>query len=536
MPDGTIIQARKNESSADCVAGGFMQLQPGNLKHMAEYSFEADFLIAGSGFAGSITAMILKRMGYSVCVVEKTEHPRFAIGESSTPIADMILRDFGDRYQLPFLKKLSRYGSWQEHYPGLLCGIKRGFSYYMHQPGEFPEGDSNHRNELLVAASTDNEQSDTNWYRSDVDHFLVKQARKLGVEIWEKTGVQHVERKENNTWNVFAKNDESTRRIACTWIIDATGSSAFSQEFFGAGSDSNGFETNSAALFSHFENAGLWNQYLEESGFYTQNYPYNPDYSALHHVLNEGWLWMLRFNNDLLSAGLVLDLDDEGLRQECGTEKWGRVISRYPALENLFAHTIFSGIPGRMIETGRLQRKLNKSFGEGWLALNHTAGFVDPFHSTGIAFALSGVEKIVRLFDPASGSKDIYSDLAAIQEQTCTELHFMDLLVSCCYKSRYHFELFTAAVMLYFAAAINYEQRRLKGSVPKTFLCAEERRLMEIVSISHHEIKEWKKHKNPHDAQKIIINIRQRIESCNSAGLMEPGKKNMHKHTAVEIP
>ena len=52
-----------------------------------------DVIIIGSGFAGSIMAMILRRLGRTVLVLEKGKHPRFAIGESSTPVADLVLRD-----------------------------------------------------------------------------------------------------------------------------------------------------------------------------------------------------------------------------------------------------------------------------------------------------------------------------------------------------------------------------------------------------------------------------------------------------------
>ena len=59
-----------------------------------------DIAVIGAGFAGSLTALGLDRLGYNVILVEKATHPRFAIGESSTPIADMILRDIADRYDL----------------------------------------------------------------------------------------------------------------------------------------------------------------------------------------------------------------------------------------------------------------------------------------------------------------------------------------------------------------------------------------------------------------------------------------------------
>src|SRR6059058_5460544 len=42
-----------------------------------------DFIVFGSGFGGSITSMLLRRLGYSVLLVERGAHPRFVIGESS---------------------------------------------------------------------------------------------------------------------------------------------------------------------------------------------------------------------------------------------------------------------------------------------------------------------------------------------------------------------------------------------------------------------------------------------------------------------
>ncbi|TAN14546.1 MAG: FAD-dependent oxidoreductase, partial [Chitinophagaceae bacterium] len=94
-----------------------------------------DIVIAGSGFAGSLTALILRELGFKICLLEKSRHPRFAIGESSTPIADMILRDLSAKYHLPWLYPFSRYGSWQQSHPEIICGIKRGFSFFKHHPG-----------------------------------------------------------------------------------------------------------------------------------------------------------------------------------------------------------------------------------------------------------------------------------------------------------------------------------------------------------------------------------------------------------------
>ena len=51
----------------------------------------ADVAILGAGFAGSVLAMVLRRLGRSVVLVERGAHPRFAVGESSTPLANLVL-------------------------------------------------------------------------------------------------------------------------------------------------------------------------------------------------------------------------------------------------------------------------------------------------------------------------------------------------------------------------------------------------------------------------------------------------------------
>jgi FADH2 O2-dependent halogenase len=50
-----------------------------------------DIAVIGSGFAGSLTAIIARRLGRSVVLIERGKHPRFAIGESSTPLANLLL-------------------------------------------------------------------------------------------------------------------------------------------------------------------------------------------------------------------------------------------------------------------------------------------------------------------------------------------------------------------------------------------------------------------------------------------------------------
>ena len=76
-----------------------------------------DVAIVGSGFSGSLLAMIAKRLGRSVVLIERGSHPRFAIGESSTPLANLLLEEIASTYDLPRLRPLCEWGSWQRAEP-----------------------------------------------------------------------------------------------------------------------------------------------------------------------------------------------------------------------------------------------------------------------------------------------------------------------------------------------------------------------------------------------------------------------------------
>src|SRR6185312_235582 len=149
------------------------------------------------------------------------------------------------------------------------------------------------------------------------------------------------------------------------------------------------------AVFSHLDDVPKWTAKLRENGIPTGDFPYDPDDSALHQVLDEGWMWMLRFNDRRISLGFTLDLNKSAYTGLSADQVWEDTLKRYPSLGALFSGISLSSIPGRMIRSERLQRRLDKCYGDGWAALPHTVGFVDPLFSSGIAHTLSGIEKLV---------------------------------------------------------------------------------------------------------------------------------------------
>src|SRR5438105_11006199 len=213
-----------------------------------------DFGIAvvGSGFGGSLTAMIARRLGRSVILLERGQHPRFAIGESSTPLANLLLEELARRYDLPRLLPLAKWGSWQKAYPQIACGLKRGFTFYHHQFGKPFLNDSERRDQLLVAASPSDEIADTHWYRADFDHFLVREAQAAGAEYLDQTALSQIEIRPDSIAVVGARKGGPVR-ITARLAIDASGPRGFLHRALGLPESSFPDMPRTEALYTHFE-------------------------------------------------------------------------------------------------------------------------------------------------------------------------------------------------------------------------------------------------------------------------------------------
>ncbi len=211
--------------------------------------------------------------------------------------------------------------------------------------------------------------------------------------------------------------------------------------------------------------------------------------------------------------------------------------NRYPSINNILERATLADIPGSILKSGRLQRKLEKSFGDGWVALPHTVGFIDPLFSSGIAHSLAGIEKIIEaISDHWKNPETLSAQLKKYEQSVSEELKLIDQLVAGCYKTMKHFELFNAWSMLYFASTITYEQRRIQNKPPGYLLGADNEEIRNNVNISYAEmLKLIAKSPSPKDVLQFTDTIKKRIEPFNTAGLLNPKAKNMYYHTVARL-
>lgn len=374
--------------------------------------------------------MVARRLGLSVVLLEQGRHPRMAIGESTTPLSNLLLERISATYDLPRLAPLSKWGSWQRAYPQIACGLKRGFSFF-HQ-GE----------RLLVAASPRDDIADTHWYREGVDHFLVMEAQSLGVEYLDCVRIEDLVLTEEEAI-VGGRSGDNPFRLTARLLIDATGPRGFLHRSLQLPESALPGMPLTESLYSHFTGVTR----TDCSG---DTVPYPVDDAAVHHVFDGGWVWVLRFNNGVTSAGVAATQAVAAeLKLSEGEPAWRQLLHRLPALRSQFEHAMpcqpFRHMPAVSFRRGTIA-------GERWAMLPSAAGFVDPLLSTGFTLTLQGIERLAQILQKDFDSTELSARLQGYAEQTDCELVSASRLIGALYATMDNFSAFTAVSLLYFAA------------------------------------------------------------------------------------
>ena len=483
-----------------------------------------DIAIVGSGYAGALLACILRRLGRSVVLIERGRHPRPAIGESSTPLANLIWEYLARRYDLLALLPLAKWGSWQRAYPQIGCGLKRGFTFYHHKAG-CPFGNaSDHSDQLLVAASPSDDVADTHWYRQEFDHFLVCQAVAEGANYLDEVNLTAA------MWNgnfATLEGERHGRRVSFNvrLLVDASGPHGFLHHVLRLSEKKFAGLPATEALFTHFSGVRRMDESFPSAP--PERPPYLPDDAAVHHVFDGGWIWVLRFNNGVVSAGVAASARlARQMRLASGAPGWQRLLETFPTVAELFAAAKpllpFTHVP-------RLSFRSRDACGAWWTLLPSAAGFVDPMLSTGFPLTLLGIARLAEAIEEDWANDRLSARLKLYEEQTLAELDAAGELVSALYASMNDFPLFTRVSLLYFAA-ITYTESvwRAGGRLaqiafllndhplfgPELRACCREVRAAACAELT------------PSARAALISRLSRAIEQIDLIGFSDPGRRN----------
>ncbi len=487
-----------------------------------------DVAIVGSGFAGSILARALAARGLDVVLLERGTHPRFAIGESSTPLAALRLERLAHHYGLADLADLAAWGRWRERLPDLHCGRKRGFTFYRHRAAtEFDPGPQNERR-LLVAASPTDRVADAHWLRADVDAHLVARAAREGVDYRDEVELTTA-RPVAGGIELEGAHRGTGLVVRAAFAVDATGPAGFLAGALGVAPGTK-LRTVAGLVYGHFDAV---EPLAAVAGPFPGEAPYPEEWAAVHHLVDEGWLYELRFDSGLVSAGLLVE---GGLPPNLDAEAaWQAALARYPSLARQFR----SARPVRAVASvPRLQYRRGAAAGPRWAALPHAFAFVDPLFSTGIAWSLAGVERLAEVLAAEGAGRPALADgggLARYAQLLAAEAEQIDRLVAGAYRARCRFDLFCAQAMLYFAL-VSFAETRLRLLAPpepawEGFLAAGEPHWEAILEASEGRLAALTAGgRVPSDEEALAFTrwVVAAIAPRNVAGLADPARRNLY--------
>jgi tetracycline 7-halogenase / FADH2 O2-dependent halogenase len=488
--------------------------------------------IVGSGFAGSILARALHLQGQRVTLLDRQRHPRFALGESGTPLAALSLERLARLPGLDDLRHLAAYGRWRRHLPELRRGLKRGFTFYRHQPGERFANSAANDHRLLVAASPSDAIADAHWLRADVDAYLARQAEAAGVACLEGAEVTAVERRPSG-WHLAGSWQGEPFGLDADLLLDASGAGGFLTRHLAIPPAATGGAPRTSLVYGHFAGVRPFSEVATSAELPAGPYP--DERAAVHHLLAEGWMYVLPFDHGTVSAGFVLA--DPAARERAARlapeSAWEEILGRYPTLAEQFG----DARPERPVEfIPRLQHRAGSAAGPDWALLPHAFCFWSPMFSTGIAWSLLAVERLVRTIERAEDGEALARGLERYGQLLQREADHLERLVAGAYLAAARdFDLFVAWTDLYFAAASFAEVRQrlcpegggawawegFLGSTDPRLRAAVERTLRQLRALS----------RDPLDrelARRFAATVRRRIAPYNVAGLADPARNRLY--------
>ncbi len=403
---------------------------------MGERQF--DIAIVGSAIASSVLGIILARRGLSVVLIEKGQHPQFAIGESTIPQTSLLLKAMALRYDVPELDRLT---SFEEITRGIAktCGRKSNFGFIFQRPGVPHALDECHQ--LGVARSNFTE---SHLYRQDIDSYLLQTAVRYGCEVHQRTDIKDIAFDAQGV--TISTDREVTFKARC--IVDGGGYASFLARKMGTRDAVPTVRTQSRTIFTHMIDVRPFDDCVaaDESRL-AKLTPWH--HGTLHHIFREGWMWVIPFDNHpdatnrVVSVGMQLDprscpkpQDKEPLQE------FRDFIAGYPEVARQFENAK----PIReWVSSGRLQYSSSKTVGDRWCLLSHSAGFIDPLFSRGLSNTMEVVSLTAEILLQAAADDDFgEARLKPLETLQLATIDWNDRLVHGAYVSFRNFELWNA--------------------------------------------------------------------------------------------
>ena len=398
---------------------------------------DCDIAIFGSAIASTLLGTILASRGLQVVLVEKGQHPKFAIGESTIPQTSLMLQALGMRYGIPEFEQLSSFEQIARSVTPA-CGKKSNFGFIFQRPGQ--PHDPSECHQLGVARVN---FSESHLYRQDIDSHLLITAIRYGCTVLQRTDIAEVE--VDDAGVSIETNRGVTIRAQC--VVDGTGYDSFLARKLALRDPSTTVSTRSRTLFVHMVDVRPFDHCVADETETGKLAPWHQ--GTLHHIFRDGWMWVIPFDNhpaainSVCSVGLQLDPESRPKPRDVDPfDEFRAIIADYPEIGKQFENAK----PVReWVSSGRLQYSSHTSVGDRWCLLSHSSGFVDPVFSRGLSNTVEVLSLAASVLLSAARDGDFSRQrLAPIEVLQDKTLAANDLLAHGAYLSFRDFRLWNA--------------------------------------------------------------------------------------------
>ncbi|MDA8016185.1 MAG: tryptophan 7-halogenase [Thermoanaerobaculia bacterium] len=355
--------------------------QPASPGHDSDY----DVVVVGGGFAGSSTALLLRRWmpEARILVAERGERFERKVGEATVEVSGYFLHRVLGLYD-----HLSRH-----HLP------KHGLRYWF-CPSEAE--DNLRLSDLTEIGSSEMPRlASFQLDRPCLDQHLLDTAKTEGVEVLRPAKVLSVESEGSGDWPVHkveVDTSSGSRQLRTRWIVDASGRQSFLARKKGL-----------HRKVERHPTASLWARWrgvrdLDEAAILGGG-PRAPELPivsasrrlATNHFVGYGyWAWVIPLSNGNTSIGLVYDKSlyelPEGATRR---ERYEEFVRSTPGLRDLVQDAEVDG--SDFMALSHLPYRTEQYMGEGWALVADAAAFLDPYYSPGLDHAAISIYATARI-------------------------------------------------------------------------------------------------------------------------------------------